>query len=115
MPAEIVTVGFCPQYYSRWVVQGSQPGSTYTVVLNGAEQLPDCTCPAFRHAPWDGKDCKHVRAVWAHGCLYNPQWREPGPNDWADHGISLLATDTATWPEPCEGCGQPMVAVRIAV
>ena len=115
MPAEIVTVGFCPQYWSRWEVQGSK-GAVYRLTLNGAEHQPHCTCPAFEYAPEDAKDCKHVRKVWDHGCLYNPQWKDAGPNDYAEHGITLIEVDNSRpWPDPCPGCDQPMIPVRIAV
>ena len=121
MPSEIVTVGFCPQYYSTWEVPSSDGSRTYHVTLNGAEHLPHCTCKAFEYAPlyapFDVKDCRHIRWVWAHGCLFNPQWHDGGPNDYEQHGARLIATDVAgNWPHPCRGrCGQQMIAVRIAV
>lgn len=117
MPAEIVTVGFCPQYHSRWQVAGSKPGTSYEVDLAGAEGAPHCTCKAFQFSGGYGdQDCKHVRAVWAHACLYNPQWKDAGPNDFASHGIELVDTDTAyQYGEPCPGCGGPMIATKIAV
>lgn len=115
MPAEIVTVGFCPQYYSQWEVQGSK-GNTYSVVLNGGEGAPYCSCPAFKYSgEYGNQECKHVKAVWAHGCLYNPQWKDAGPNDYADHGIKMISHDTHTISETCPGCGEEMIPVRIAV
>jgi SWIM zinc finger len=114
VPAEIITVGFCPQYWSYWKVQGSKD-AVYDVTLNGAESMPHCTCKAFEFAPEDGKDCKHIRKVWEHGCLYNPQWKDAGPNDYEQHGIKLIETDRAMWPQDCPGCGQQMIAVKVAV
>lgn len=119
MSIDIVTVGFCPQYHSTWRVQGSK-GHVYEVNLAGAEGAPHCTCPAFQYSGESGnQDCKHVKAVWKHGCLYNPQWRdnvaEECPNDYAEYGIELIATDTYAQLEACPGCGQPMIATKIAV
>ena len=113
MPAEIVTVEFCPQYYSCWEVEGSK-GAKYETTLNGAEQAPYCTCPAFKYST--DQNCKHIVLLWTHCCLFNPQWKDPGPNDYAEHGIKLLFTDEMhTLTERCPGCDQPMIPVRIAV
>lgn len=113
MPAEIITVGFCPQYYSQWKVTGST-GTIYDITLNGAEQMPFCNCKAFEFSK-DG-DCKHIRSVWEHGCLYNPQWKDPGPNDYKKHGIKLMFTDEMRqYAEKCPGCKEFMIPVRIAV
>lgn len=113
MPVEIVTVGFCPQYVSQWRVAGHH-NHVYDVVLNGAEAKPACSCLAFQYST-DG-DCKHVRLIWDHGCLYNPQWKDPGPNDVIEYGATLVQTDTyAVLDQPCPGCGEPMIPVRIAV
>jgi hypothetical protein len=113
----IETVGFCPQYYAEWLVTGSR-GDIYIVTLDGAEGVPQCSCPAWNFSPhreYD-RECRHIRAVWEHGCLFNPQWRDPGPNDYAQFGITKGEYHVAqTWGEPCPGCGDTMIPVRIAV
>jgi hypothetical protein len=113
----IETVGFCPQYYCDWKVVGAN-GQVYEVTLDGAEHVPSCTCPAWKfsaHEVYD-RECKHIRAIWDHGCLFNPQWRDAGPNDYAAHGITRGAYHVPqTWGEACPGCGEQMIPVRIAV
>lgn len=114
MSIDIITVGFCPQYYSLWDVTGRS--GVYRVTLNGGEGAPNCSCPAFKFSGGYGNQhCKHIDAVWKHGCLYNPQWKEAGPNDYAQHGIKLVDTDQHTIGEKCPGCKAQMVPVRIAV
>jgi hypothetical protein len=113
MPAQREVVGFCPQYRSRWRVPGSR-GATYDVEL--ADLGASCTCPAFRYAPADARTCKHIGLVWERGCLYNPQWRDAGPNDYASLGIELVACDD--WhviPGDVCACGGEKIAVAIAV
>ncbi len=117
MSATIETAAFCPQYYATFEVQGSKD-NVYTVTLSGGEGPAHCTCPAFKYSGEPGEqDCKHVRKIWAHGCLYNPQWKDAGPNDLEDNGIQIASTDDShvIEDEPCPGCGEPCVAVRIAV
>ena len=75
MSADIVTVGFCPQYYSTFSVKGSG-GSVYTVSLAGTG-FAHCDCPAYTYFKGEPSDrtCKHIKAVWEHGCFYNPSGR----------------------------------------
>jgi len=117
MSADIVTVGFCPQYYSTFSVQGSG-GSVYTVSLAGTG-FAHCDCPAYAYFKGEPADrtCKHIKAVWEHGCFYNPQWKDDaGPNDLSEVGASVKDLDTSyTYGEPCPGCGDQMIATKIAV
>jgi hypothetical protein len=118
MPYSIEVVGFCPQYHSLWRVQGSKPGTAWTITLNGAEHAPFYNCPAFRYSgPIGEQNCKHVSMIWKHGCLWNPQWHDAGPNDWSEHGIELVDTNTRfQFDELCKGgCGGKMIATKIAV
>lgn len=113
MSVEIITVGFCPQYFATYSVAGSR-GAVYTVSLSGGEGPAFCTCPAYKFSGQN--DCKHISAVWKHACLYNPQWKDAGPNDLGEAGIVLDSLDEhRTYDEPCPGCGGNMVPVRIAV
>lgn len=129
MSVQYVTVGFCPQYDSTWSFQASpQRGGSYIVRMYADERMQStCTCPAFtffKGEPWD-RTCKHLKAVWEHGCFFNPQWRDAGPNDYAQHGITLVdldmvqegrVYDTLEGDEPlCPGCGSLMIPVVIAV
>jgi hypothetical protein len=114
MSVEVRTVGFCPQYWSTWRVPSSKTDVTYLVTLDGAEHMPHCECLSFKYSK-DG-NCKHIRLVWDHGCLWNPQWKDPGPNDYAELDITLVATgENGSGLGPCEGCGHGTVPVRIAV
>lgn len=108
MSADVITVGFCPQYHGSWQVTGSR-GDVYVVTVG--PESGECTCPAFTYSR--DRTCKHITQVWDHGCLYNPQWKDPGPNDHADHGIVLSLPRGGG--APCPGCGEPMIPVRIAV
>jgi hypothetical protein len=118
MSISIETAGFCPQYGSTWEVPGSN-GAVWTVKLDGAQGAPYCTCPRwkFQRKATNDRTCKHIDRVMAHACLFNPQWHEtPGPNDYAKFGIRLIGTDTSGQVnESCPGCGQNMIAVKIAV
>lgn len=115
MSVDIVTVGFCPQYFSTFAVKGSGT-NWYTVSFNGGEGPAHCTCPAFKYSGEPGNQtCKHIRRVWKYGCFYNPQWKDAGPNDLEKHDIKILETDMGNWHENCPGCNQVMVAVKIAV
>lgn len=114
---DIITVGFCPQYWSTWKVKGSRDAE-YVVTLSGGEGPAHCTCPAFKYSGEFGQqDCKHVRKVWEHGCLWNPQWHsDPGPNDYQDHGIEMLSCGYGRgYGAPCPGCGGELQATKIAV
>jgi len=118
MPTQVETVGFCDQYYGTWTVPSDrQADVTYAVTLAGPRLAPFCTCPAFRYSGEPGSQtCKHIRRIWEHACLYNPQWHDPGPNDYAELGIALTPSALErTYPGTCPGCGGRLVAVRIAV
>lgn len=107
----------CPQYGSTWEVHGSK-GAVYTVQLYVDGVLASCDCPAYKLSDGDEWDptCEHITAVWKHGCLFNPQWHDAGPNDYAQHGIRLATLHPQRQhPQPCPGCGADMIAVRIAV
>jgi hypothetical protein len=116
MGVQYIPVGFCPQYESTWSVQGSR--GSYIVQLHADERAaPSCSCPAFtffKGEQWD-RTCKHLQMIWDHGCLFNPQWKDAGPNDYAQHGLSLVEQGFGGGGEPCPGCGQPMIRVVIAV
>jgi hypothetical protein len=107
----------CPQYGSTWEVQGSK-GAVYTVQLYADGALASCDCPSYKFLNSDEWDptCEHITAVWKHGCLFNPQWHDAGPNDYAQHGIRLATLHPQRqYREPCPGCGADMIAARIAV
>ena len=113
MPAEIITVGFCPQYFASFVVAGSR-GVSYTVAFDGADLDGSCSCAAFKFSG-ARRSCKHLRLVQAHGCFWNPQWHDEGPNDLAAQGISLVGELTRTSRSRCPGCGYDTLPVRIAI
>ena len=115
MPDFIIEVmGYCPQVMATFEVPGSG-GNSYRVSLG-----PDgdyCGCRAFQYCKVEDefdRTCKHVRLVRAHGCLYDPQGREPGPNDLSDQGVEIVAQGGG-YGEPCPGCGADMEPVRVAV
>ena len=109
----IETTTWCPQHRSRFEVSGSK-GNVYTVETD--DDGMTCTCPAFKYSADDVRDkmCKHVRLVRAHGCFHSP-FGDAGPNDLADHGVTLTASFGSTVEQTCPGCDQPMLPVRIAV
>jgi hypothetical protein len=112
MPPRVVTVGFCPQYRAAFRVPGTRPGVTYTVDTDDVLGWR-CTCPAFSYSR--DRSCKHIKRVWKHACLHNQQWHDAGPNDLADHGITLLSPAHHGGLDPCPGCGEQMIPIRIAV
>jgi hypothetical protein len=116
MSYDIATVGFCPQYFATFEVTGSK-SNIYQVTLDGAEGPAHCTCPAYAYSKDDNRTCKHIAAIWKHGCLWNPQWKDAGPNDLDSVGTRLTGTHgrPILQGERCHGCGQDCVAVRIAV
>lgn len=115
MSLDIVTVGMCPQYTATFEVVGSKD-NVYTATLDGPDG-PYCSCPAFKYSGEPGEqNCKHLDRIREHGCLYDPQGVDAGPNDLADVGITITATATGrSYNEPCPGCGEDMIAVRIGV
>lgn len=123
MPAEIVPGEFCSSWFGVYRLPSLDshtlqliPGSPlkYIVDLSGGEGPAHCTCPAFAHfkgGPWD-RTCKHIEYVHKHACLWNCQWHEGNPppqlQPESTHGHHI--------PESkCPNCGEPLVAVRIAV
>lgn len=113
---DIITVGFCPQYRASFRVPGSR-GDSWEVFFDSHSCQPQCSCPAWTFSARDVFDrrCKHIDLVWAHGCLFNPQGGDPGPNDYAAHGISMRAGSPETIDEACPGCGHLMIPVRVGV
>lgn len=108
----IEAVGVCPQWTALYSVAGSGC-ETHRVHFDHGDN--HCSCSAFRYfkRPDYDRTCKHIAAIERHGCLYHPQ-RNTGPNDLASHGVTVLFHRGDT-DEPCPGCGEPMVIVRIAV
>jgi hypothetical protein len=115
VPADIINDWTCGQYFADFAVTGSR-GDVYVVRLDGPEGMASCECKAWEFAPIDGKDCKHIRKLWAHACLRNPQWHDGGPNDYTEHDIELRRMDVrANGSPPCPACGGPQVLIKIAV
>jgi hypothetical protein len=111
----VETLGFCPQHDAVFIVPGSAPGTRYRVSL-GIEGA-HCECRAFQYCKVEDESdrtCKHVALVRAHGCLYDPQGHDPGPNDLPDHGVEIVSQEGG-YGEPCPGCGEDMLPVRVAV
>jgi hypothetical protein len=112
----IEVAGYCPQHNAEFSVPGSG-GKTWSVTFDMDGRR--CDCPAFQYYKCQAEDesdrtCKHVALVAAHGCLYDPQGGDLGPNDLSDQGIKIVAHDGG-YGEPCPGCGDDMMPVRIAV
>lgn len=110
----VEVMGFCPQYDAEFEV----PGSTGTYRVSLSLDGPHCGCRAFKYCKVEyesDRTCKHVALVRAHGCLYDPQGRDPGPNDLEGQGVEILALRGGGYGEPCPGCGADMMPVRVAV
>jgi hypothetical protein len=108
MPAEVVVMYDCASNFATYEVPGSS-GNTYDVTLGG-ETYAHCPCTGFGFR----KDCSHVKYVWDHACLYNPQWHDGKENP------DLVPKEyerTVGFNEKvrCPACGGPSVAVRRAV
>lgn len=111
MPADIEIMRDCASNYGVFVIKGST-GNVYTVSFSGSESQPSCTCPAFKYAPDDNKNCKHIEAVWKGACMYNPQWcdgHKPVTFKPAEFNYDAFAD------EPCPACGGRTVYVKRAV
>lgn len=109
MPAEIVNSAFCADYFAVYLVPSSKKGQPpYEVTLAGGEGSAYCTCPGFAYR----QNCRHIKYVWDHACLWNPQWHDGGPDDL--HPVRYLNEDQHHGGA-CPKCGGPMVPVRIAV
>jgi len=117
MPYSIETGSFCESWYAANEIPGSK-GRTYRVTINGAEDYPHCTCPAFTYHKNGFEDdythprCKHIERVFKEACLYNCQWHE------GNKEVKLLPIEVHYSPrlaEKCPNCGGDTVPVRIAV
>ena len=109
----VEVMGFCPQYDAVFIVPGSTGSYRVSLDIEG----PHCECRAFKYCKVEDESdrtCKHLALVRAHGCLYDPQGRDPGPNDLPDHGVKILL-QKGGYGEPCPGCGEEMLPVRVAV
>ena len=107
----VEVMGLCPQYQAEFEV----PGSTGTYRVSLSLDGPYCGCKAYQYCKDEfDRTCKHIKLVRAHGCLYDPQGREPGPNDLSTQGIEIVSQEGG-YGEPCPGCSADMVPVRVAV
>ena len=108
----VEVMGLCPQHTATFEVPGSTGSYRVSLGSDGAH----CVCRAFQYCKVEDESdrtCKHVRLVRAHGCLYDPQGGEPGPNDLPDHGVKIVSQGGG-YGEPCPGCGADMEPVRVA-
>lgn len=115
MSYTIETGEFCASYFAVYTVEGSK-GKSYTVVINGAESTPSCTCPAFKYGkgPVYDRSCKHIDYVWKNACMWNCQWNDGNKKiTLKPEQIDYVA---GTIPDShCPNCDGPTVPVRIAV
>lgn len=108
MTIEIVTMQDCASNYGIFEVIGST-GNLYIVQLNGSEGPGYCECKAFEFS--QDQSCKHLRQVWGHACLYNPQWRPA----MIQPKIRPVGYTYERFSEQRCACGDRMVYVRRAV
>lgn len=110
MGYDVVVMEDCASNYGTFEIEGSS--GTYTVTFSGSEGPAHCTCKAWGFAPWNAKDCKHIREAYEKACLYNPQWKD-GKAD----PLRPVEYDTRNVVPggKCPACGGPTVAVRRAV
>jgi hypothetical protein len=105
MPAQEEVVGFCATYYGVFEIRSSDGETLYEV--NPDANNGGCSCKGWEYR----QKCRHMERVWEEACLYNPQWKDPGPG----------TLEPVRYLRPgdhygeCPGCGGPLVPVRIAV
>jgi hypothetical protein len=123
MPDMTIEVAMiCPQWASNFQVEGSGDNE-YNVTINPYDP-PSCTCPAFKFSgEYGDQHCKHIEKVKHNGCLYHPQMEQYiGVHAWVEHKFDdakikwLNSGGSVVQPEqPCPGCGNPMIVVRVAI
>jgi len=112
----------CPMWASNFQISGSS-GNIYNITVNPYDPA-SCTCPAFKFSgEYGDQHCKHIDKIQANGCFYHPQSGGPeSGGTWNkayfdDNDIEWLNSggNVAEPQQPCPGCGNPMIVVRIAV
>jgi hypothetical protein len=113
----------CPMWASNFDVQSDKDEKTYLVQFH-RDSPASCSCPAYKFSGDYGyQECKHIKRVSRLGCFFHEQlqaakykiaWNE---FNFDDTGIKWLSwtEDVINPPEPCPGCGNPMIKVRAAV
>jgi hypothetical protein len=120
----VEVVKICPMWASNFDVLSSNGSGAYLVQFH-KDSVPSCSCPAYKFSgDYGDQTCKHIKKVKELGCFYHPQFDDcgecfPAWNEFKfdDADVKWLSwtRDVINPPEPCPGCGMPLIAVRIAV
>jgi len=117
MPAQVVSLRFCAQWFMTFEAPSrSSPGAHHVVRFVRGEGAR-CTCKAFeassrRRSTHDLKECRHVGEVMRRACLWNEQWYAGGDRTLAPVASSLGQPTVAG--DSCPECGGPVCLVRVA-
>jgi len=116
MPAQLQSLRFCAQWFMTFHVKSSSSDTTYVVTFVRGEG-GHCTCKAYEHfrpkSHTDIRECKHIRHVMKHACMWNEQWYNGG--DKTLQPVDGTCTMRADPSQPCARCGGPTVGVTCAV
>jgi hypothetical protein len=116
----VEVVAICPMWASNFDIVSDEGDKSYLVQFH-KDSPPTCQCPAYKFSgDYGDQTCKHIKRVKKLGCFYHPlfekahAWNE---FNFDDANIKWLSwtRDVINPPEPCPGCGNPLIAVRVAV
>lgn len=110
----------CPMWASNFQIESKKSGNIYNMTVNPYDPSL-CVCPSFKFSgEYGDQDCKHLQLLMANGCFYHPQhgeakaWNE---FNFEDNGITWLNSggNVVEPKQPCPGCGNPMISIRVGV
>jgi|SRR6516162_1512143 len=108
----------CPMWASNFQIIGKT--DVYNMTVNPYDPS-SCTCKSFKFSgEYGDQNCKHLIKLTEVGCFYHPQGDEA--KTWNEFkfdeaGITWLNSGgiVADPKQPCPGCGNPMIVIRVAV
>jgi hypothetical protein len=113
----------CPMWASNFEVASESSNDSYLAQFHPYDPA-NCQCKSFKFSgDYGNQYCKHLRKVEENGCFYHPERSQhPGVKAWNEfqfenNGIVWLSSGGSVMEpkQPCPGCGNPMIVVRIAV
>jgi hypothetical protein len=113
----------CPMWASNFEIASDSDDKSYLVQFHKDEPAM-CQCPAYKFSgDYGDQNCKHIKRIQKLGCFYHSQlqvseykiaWNE---FNFDDNSIKWLSwtRDVINPPEPCPGCGMPLIVMRAVV